>query len=62
VRDGVGAATLFRRFPTKEHLILTIVEERVAELQAAADAAARHPDPWIALERLMEAGAAERRG
>ena len=50
---GVGEATLFRRFPCKDDLIDAILEARMAEVVALADAAAGDPDPGAALERLM---------
>ena len=53
-RAGVGEATLFRRFPTKDDLIDAVIETRMEEVAALADAAAEHPDPAVALERLMQ--------
>src|SRR3954466_15923037 len=53
-RAGVGEATLFRRFPTKDDLIDAIIETRMEELAALADAAADHPDPTTSLERFMQ--------
>jgi AcrR family transcriptional regulator len=53
-RAGVGEATLFRRFPTKDDLIDAIIETRMEELAALADAAAADPDPGAALERFMQ--------
>ena len=53
-RAGVGEATLFRRFPTKDDLIDAIIETRMDELQGLADAAADHPDPAASLERFMQ--------
>jgi AcrR family transcriptional regulator len=53
-RAGVGEATLFRRFPTKDDLIDAIIETRMEEVAALADAAAADPDPGAALERFMQ--------
>ena len=53
-RAGVGEATLFRRFPTKDDLIDAIIETRMEEVAALADAAASEPDPAAALERFMQ--------
>jgi AcrR family transcriptional regulator len=53
-RAGVGEATLFRRFPTKDDLIDAIIETRMEEVSALAAAAAAHPDPAASLERFME--------
>lgn len=41
---GVGHATVFRRFPTKDALIAAVVEMRVQELLAEAEAAAASED------------------
>jgi AcrR family transcriptional regulator len=53
-RAGVGEATLFRRFPTKDDLIDAIIETRMEELAALADAAADHSDPAASLEHFMQ--------
>ena len=53
-RAGVGEATLFRRFPTKDDLIDAIIETRMEELAVLADAAADAEDPAAALERFMQ--------
>jgi AcrR family transcriptional regulator len=53
-RAGVGEATLFRRFPTKDDLIDAIIETRMEEMATLVDAAADDPDPAVALERLMQ--------
>jgi AcrR family transcriptional regulator len=54
-RAGVGNATVFRRFASKEALYEAIVDEKIAELCAAAALAAELPDPWDALVRCFEA-------
>ena len=56
-RAGVGNATVFRRFPTKDALYEAIVDEKIAELCAAATVAAELPDPWDALVRYLETSA-----
>jgi AcrR family transcriptional regulator len=53
-RAGVGEATLFRRFPCKDDLIDAIIETRMEEVAALADAAAADPDPAAALDRFMQ--------
>ena len=53
-RAGVGNATVFRRFPTKDALYEAIVDEKIAELVAAATLAAELADPWDALVRYLE--------
>jgi AcrR family transcriptional regulator len=55
-RAGVGAGTLFRRFPTKEDLIFAIVEERTLELVAAGREALEEEDPALAFRAFMFAG------
>jgi AcrR family transcriptional regulator len=42
---GVGHATVFRRFPTKESLMAAVVEKRVAEILELAVQAVVAPDP-----------------
>ena len=39
-RAGVGVATIFRRFPTKDDLLAAILEARVAEIRELARTAA----------------------
>jgi AcrR family transcriptional regulator len=56
-RAGVGRGTLFRNFPSKEHLIAAIVVERVQESVARAHAALSAGDPTTALFDLIESAA-----
>lgn len=53
-RAGVGTATIFRRFPTKDDLLVAVVERRLGELSARAAQAAAARDPARALRRFME--------
>jgi AcrR family transcriptional regulator len=53
-RAGVGHATVFRRFPTKDDLILALVEDRILAAAEAIEAAASREDPWEALRGAME--------
>jgi AcrR family transcriptional regulator len=48
-RAGVGHGTLFRRFPTKEHLIAAIVVDRMQEATARGRGLADSADPVEAL-------------
>ncbi len=57
-RAGVGHATVFRRFPTKESLIAAIVGERLRLLEELAAAGADAADPGAAFEAFVW-GAAE---
>jgi AcrR family transcriptional regulator len=51
---GVGRGTLFRNFPTKEHLIAAIVVERINESTARGRAALEAEDPGEALFELLD--------
>src|SRR5689334_15521975 len=51
---GVGKGTLYRRFPTREHLFAAILRDRVDELDASARRALDSPDVWRALSQWPE--------
>ena len=51
---GVGRGTLYRHFPTREHLFAAILQERVDELDAVAQRALDAPDVWRALSEWLE--------
>jgi AcrR family transcriptional regulator len=51
---GVGKGTLYRRFPTREHLFAAILQGRVDELDASAQRALDAPDVWRALSEWLE--------
>jgi len=53
-RAGVGRGTLFRNFPSKEHLIAAIVVERMHESVQRGRAALEAPDPGEALFGLID--------
>ena len=54
-RAGVGAATVYRRFPNKSSLLRAIVEARLAELEPLIAAAVAADDPWRGLLAAIEA-------
>jgi AcrR family transcriptional regulator len=56
-RAGVGHATVFRRFPTKDALLLAVVQVRVNELSALAAAALADDDPGAAFSDFIWAAA-----
>ena len=45
-RAGVGNATLYRHFPTREELVQAALLGPIAEYLAAAEEAVADPDPW----------------
>ena len=45
-RAGVGIATLYRRFPSREKLVAAALTEKVAEYAQAAEQALAVADPW----------------
>lgn len=56
-RAGVGEATVYRRFPTKDDLIAAIVASHMEEMLELAEECLREPDPWRGIERfLLEMG------
>jgi AcrR family transcriptional regulator len=54
-RAGVGIATLFRRFPTREDLINAVFADRMDAYLAAASTALADPDPWNGFSGYIEA-------
>ena len=58
-RAGVGEATLFRRFPTKDDLITAIIGMQFEESAALAESCLEDDDPWRGVERFLY-GMAER--
>jgi AcrR family transcriptional regulator len=51
---GVGVATLYRRFPTKEALVMEAFTEQFAICQATIDEALADPDPWRGLRTVIK--------
>ncbi|MGW0808946.1 TetR/AcrR family transcriptional regulator [Nonomuraea sp. NPDC002799] len=54
-RAGVGIATVFRRFPTREDLIDAVFADRMDAYLGAITTAAADPDPWRAFTGYIEA-------
>lgn len=52
-RAGVGKGTVYRCFPTKEHLVSAVLGERMRAFADAARAAAERPDAWEAFVALL---------
>ena len=52
-RAGVGKGTVYRCFPTKDHLVAAVAIERVRWFEREARAAALDPDPWTAFAAFM---------
>ncbi|WP_020501527.1 TetR/AcrR family transcriptional regulator [Sciscionella marina] len=53
-RAGVGAATLYRRFPTREALVTEVFYEQLAECGAELEQALADPDPWRGFRQALE--------
>jgi AcrR family transcriptional regulator len=53
-RAGVGEATLFRRFESKDELIVTIIETRMGHVLDALNVALERDDPGEALKGWLE--------
>ena len=51
---GVGIATLYRRFPTRDDLIAACFERRVAEYARLAEEALEAPDAWTGFCTYVE--------
>ena len=58
-RAGVGKGTVYRCFPTKEHLVSAVLLERLRWFTDRAREAAERPDAWQAFVDLL-LGSAER--
>jgi AcrR family transcriptional regulator len=52
-RAGVGPATVFRRFPTKDDLMVAVIARRVAEIRAIFADELKADDPGEAFFRAM---------
>ena len=52
-RAGVGEATLFRRFPTKDDLVTAIVAVMLEDAASVATSCLEEDDPWRGVERFL---------
>ena len=50
---SVGVGTVYRHFPTKDHLIAALVSERFHRLAAKAREGLEGPDPWAGVSELI---------
>jgi AcrR family transcriptional regulator len=57
-RAGVGKATIYRSFPTKDHLIAAVAADRHRWLTEEAEKASAADDTWIGFCDLIQAWAA----
>ncbi|MBT3156996.1 TetR/AcrR family transcriptional regulator [Streptomyces sp. CHA1] len=53
-RAGVGVATLYRRFPTRDALVAEAFTEQFQACAAVLDEALADPDPWRGFRSLVE--------
>ncbi|ASY33992.1 TetR/AcrR family transcriptional regulator [Streptomyces sp. CLI2509] len=53
-RAGVGVATLYRRFPTRDDLVRAAFAEQMDTCARVLDEAVADPDPWRGFQRLVE--------
>ncbi|WP_328609824.1 TetR/AcrR family transcriptional regulator [Amycolatopsis sp. NBC_00345] len=51
---GVGVATLYRRFPTREALVTEVFTDELAACSGVVDDALADPDPWHGFSRMIE--------
>jgi AcrR family transcriptional regulator len=58
-RAGVGKATVYRSFPSKEHLIAAVVVDRLEDFEQRARELLDEPDAWAALRDLLSEKAIE---
>lgn len=55
-RAGVGIATLYRRFPSRQELIEAVMDDMSAEFKQIVDDACSDLDPWAGLCTYLERG------
>lgn len=52
---GVGIATLYRRFPTREDLVAAVVEQELEEYVKGTERALEIDDPWTGFTTFLSA-------
>jgi len=52
-RAGVGPATLYRRFPTKQHLVEASFSDELRRCRTIVEEACADPDPWRGLQAVV---------
>lgn len=50
---GLGVGTVYRRFPSREHLVEALFEQRMEEIGDLAESYLDEPDPWAALTGFL---------
>ncbi|RLL68406.1 TetR/AcrR family transcriptional regulator [Streptomyces sp. Z26] len=53
-RAGVGVATLYRRFPTRDSLVTAVFSDQLEACSAVIDTALAAPDPWRGFCSVVE--------
>jgi AcrR family transcriptional regulator len=51
---GIGMATLYRHFPTRQELLADVFAEQFAQCAAVIETALANPDPWAGLTYAIE--------
>jgi AcrR family transcriptional regulator len=54
---GLGVGTVYRRYPSREHLVEALFDEQLDQLADLAAEGLRHPDPWTGLTGFFERSA-----
>lgn len=54
-RAGVGAGTVYRRFPHRDELIEALLDERLDQVADLAEQATENPDAWAGLVGFLDA-------
>src|SRR6478752_4256335 len=53
-KAGVGPATVYRRFPTKQHLVVEVFTDEMRACRTIVDDACADPDPWRGFRTVVE--------